>query len=181
MRRYHETFRLWEYLLFAVVTLAVLCLCVCIGSVRVPLGDTLDAHVHGGVDENAQMVGIVRQRVVRAASDHDAGALRGDVADGIEGRQVHLLLQGIPGAGAGQGEHIRVHGNGVQQALGPLIKVLEDLFAQAALFRRLLQKLLIIKRNTQLLGHADTHFLAAAAELTSNGNDGLHRDHSSLW
>ena len=26
MRRYHETFRLWEYLLFAVVTLAVLCL-----------------------------------------------------------------------------------------------------------------------------------------------------------
>ena len=24
MRRYHETFRLWEYLLFAVVTLAVL-------------------------------------------------------------------------------------------------------------------------------------------------------------
>ena len=41
MRRYHETFRLWEYLLFAVVTLAVLCLCVCIGSVRVPLGDTL--------------------------------------------------------------------------------------------------------------------------------------------
>ena len=27
MRRYHETFRLWEYLLFAVVTLAVLCLC----------------------------------------------------------------------------------------------------------------------------------------------------------
>ena len=31
MRRYHETFRLWEYLLFAVVTLAVLCLCVCIG------------------------------------------------------------------------------------------------------------------------------------------------------
>ena len=25
MRRYHETFRLWEYLLFALVTLAVLC------------------------------------------------------------------------------------------------------------------------------------------------------------
>ncbi len=41
MRRYDETFRLWEYLLFAVVTLAVLCLCVCIGSVHVPLGETL--------------------------------------------------------------------------------------------------------------------------------------------
>ena len=27
MRRYHETFRLWEYLLFTLVTLAVLCLC----------------------------------------------------------------------------------------------------------------------------------------------------------
>ena len=41
MRRYHETFRLWEYLLFALVTLAVLCLCVCVGSVRIPLADTL--------------------------------------------------------------------------------------------------------------------------------------------
>lgn len=41
MRRHHETFRAWEYLLFALVTLAVLCLCVCVGSVRVPLGDTL--------------------------------------------------------------------------------------------------------------------------------------------
>ena len=41
MRRFHETCRRWEYVLFAVVTLAVLCLCVCIGSVRVPLGDTL--------------------------------------------------------------------------------------------------------------------------------------------
>ena len=37
MRRYHETFRLWEYLLFTLVTLAVLCLCVCAGSVRIPL------------------------------------------------------------------------------------------------------------------------------------------------
>ena len=41
MRRYHETFRLWEYLLFTLVTLAVLCLCVCVGSVRIPLSDTL--------------------------------------------------------------------------------------------------------------------------------------------
>ena len=41
MRRYHETFRLWEYLLFTLVTLAVLCLCVCVGSVRIPLADTL--------------------------------------------------------------------------------------------------------------------------------------------
>ena len=41
MRRYHETFRLWEYLLFTLVTLTVLCLCVCVGSVRIPLADTL--------------------------------------------------------------------------------------------------------------------------------------------
>lgn len=41
MRRHHETFRFWEYLLFTLVTLATLCLCVCIGSVRIPLSDTL--------------------------------------------------------------------------------------------------------------------------------------------
>lgn len=51
MRRYHETFRLWEYLLFTLVTLAVLCLCVCVGSVRIPLADTLSyfaARLTGG-------------------------------------------------------------------------------------------------------------------------------------
>lgn len=51
MRRYHETFRLWEYLLFTLVTLAVLCLCVCVGSVRIPLSDTLSyfaARLTGG-------------------------------------------------------------------------------------------------------------------------------------
>ena len=127
------------------------------------------------------MVGVVRQGIVRAAADHDAGALGGNMADGIKGSQVHLLLQGIAGAGAGQGEHVRIHGDGVQKALGPLVKVFEDLLTQAAFLGRLLQKLFIVKRNAQLLGHADTHFLAAAAELTSNGNDGLHRDHSSLW
>ena len=41
MRRYHETFRLWEYLLFTLVTLTVLCLCVCVGNVRIQLADTL--------------------------------------------------------------------------------------------------------------------------------------------
>ncbi len=36
-----ERFYLWEYLLFFAVTLAVLCLCVCTGSVGIPLRDTL--------------------------------------------------------------------------------------------------------------------------------------------
>lgn len=38
MHTRRETFSLPEYLLFAVVTLAVLCLCVCVGSVQTRCG-----------------------------------------------------------------------------------------------------------------------------------------------
>ncbi len=41
MRRHAGHFSLWEYLLFAAVTFAVMCLCVCLGSVNIPLGETL--------------------------------------------------------------------------------------------------------------------------------------------
>ena len=139
-----------------------------------PLGYPGDAHVHGGVNENAQVVGVIRQGIVRTAADDDAGALIGNVADGIKSSQVHLLLQGVSGAGAGQSKHIGVHGDGVQQALGTLVKIFKNLLAQAALLRCFLEKFFIIKRDAQLLGHADADFLAAAAKLPTDGNDGLH-------
>ena len=126
------------------------------------------------MDENAEMVGVAGQGVVRAAADDDAGAFLGDVADGVEGGEIHLLLQGLARSGAGQGEHVGIHGDGVEQALGTLVKIFQDFFAQAALFGRLLKNFLIIKGDAQLLGHADADFLAAAAELSSDGDDGLH-------
>ena len=43
MRRYRDRFRPWEYLLFSAVTLGVGCLCLCVGSVSLPLGDVLAA------------------------------------------------------------------------------------------------------------------------------------------
>ena len=144
------------------------------------LGHPADPVLHRSVDEDAQMVGVAGERVVRAAADDDAGTLFGDLADGVEGSQVHLLLQGIPHAGARQGEHVGVHGNGVEQTLGPLVEVLQNLLAQAAFLGGLLQNLLIVKGNAQLLGHTDADFLAAAAELSSDGDDGLHSGTSFL-
>lgn len=41
MKRKTEHFRIYEYLIFAAVTLAVMCLCVCVGSVDISLSDTL--------------------------------------------------------------------------------------------------------------------------------------------
>lgn len=41
MKRKSEHFRAFEYVIFAAVTVAVLCLCVCIGSVNIPLKDTV--------------------------------------------------------------------------------------------------------------------------------------------
>jgi len=87
----------------------------------------------------------------------------------------------LAGAGAGQCEHVRVHGDGVKQALGTLVKVFKDLLAKAALLRCFLQQLLIVKRNTQLLGDTDSHLFAAAAELPADANDQmlLHKSTAS--
>lgn len=41
MRAHREQFHLWEYLVFGAVLAATACLCVCIGSVSIPLGNTL--------------------------------------------------------------------------------------------------------------------------------------------
>ena len=41
MKRKPEHFRWFEYVMFAAVTVAVLCMCICIGSVNIPLKDTV--------------------------------------------------------------------------------------------------------------------------------------------
>ncbi len=41
MKKRPEQFRTTEYVLFALITLAVLCICVCIGSVSIPLNETV--------------------------------------------------------------------------------------------------------------------------------------------
>lgn len=66
------------------------------------LGNPLNPVFQRGTDKQAQQIGIVSQGVVRAAADDDAGALLGDVANGIERCQIHLLLQGISGAAPGR-------------------------------------------------------------------------------
>ena len=90
MRRYHETFRLWEYLLFTLVTLAVLCLCVCVGSVRIPLADTLSyfaARLTGGETPVGLVSSILPIRLPRVLCVALTGAamqglLKNPLADG---------------------------------------------------------------------------------------------------
>ena len=47
MKRRKDRFTAWEYVLFAAVTAAILCLCVCVGSVSVPLKDALSTFAAG--------------------------------------------------------------------------------------------------------------------------------------
>ena len=136
MRRYHETFRLWEYLLFAVVTLAVLCLCVCIGSVRVPLGDTLAffaAKLTGGALPEGLVSSIMPIRLPRVlcvaltgaalslAGAAMQGLLKNPLADGstlgvssgaslgaVCAIAFGVTLPGFPFAGTMDGDFVRV-------------------------------------------------------------------------
>lgn len=43
MRKHLEHFRSYEYLIFSLITVAVMCLCICIGSVDIKLQDTITA------------------------------------------------------------------------------------------------------------------------------------------
>lgn len=43
MKRKPESFRFFEYLIFIAITCVTLCACICIGSVNIPVGDTLAA------------------------------------------------------------------------------------------------------------------------------------------
>ena len=85
MRRYHETFRLWEYLLFTLVTLTVLCLCVCVGSVRIPLADTLSyfaARLTGSEPPAGLVSSILPIRMPRVPGAAMQGLLKNPLADG---------------------------------------------------------------------------------------------------
>jgi iron complex transport system permease protein len=62
MHRTRERFLPTEYLLFTAVTVAVFCLCVCAGSVRIPLADTfriVKAALLGQPQEGSSMVSIL--------------------------------------------------------------------------------------------------------------------------
>ena len=67
-----------------------------------PLGHALDTDLQRCADKQAQVVGIVRQGVVRAPADDNAGPLVRDVPDGVESRQIHLLFQRVTHTAAGQ-------------------------------------------------------------------------------
>ena len=57
MKAKSERFRLWEYIAFAGVAVAVFFLCVCVGSVGIPLRDTLTA-IWNGILGHPQPEGI---------------------------------------------------------------------------------------------------------------------------
>ena len=106
MRRYHETFRLWEYLLFTLVTLAVLCLCVCVGSVRIPLSDTLSyfaARLTGGETPVGLVSSILPIRLPRVLCVALTGA-----ALSLAGAAMQGLLKNPLSSGASLGAVIAI-------------------------------------------------------------------------
>ncbi len=57
MRKHPEHFRFFEYMIFTAVTLAALCLCICVGSVDIPLKDTLTV-IYNAIAGRAQPEGV---------------------------------------------------------------------------------------------------------------------------
>ncbi len=57
MRKHSEHFRFTEYVIFTGITLAVICLCICIGSVDIPLKDTITV-IFNAIAGNKQPEGV---------------------------------------------------------------------------------------------------------------------------
>ncbi|MCF0145673.1 MAG: iron ABC transporter permease [Eubacterium sp.] len=71
MKKHRETLHAYEYILFAGITFAVICLCICVGSVNVPLRDTFQALgslITGAETEGASASIIVLRRIPRVLS-----------------------------------------------------------------------------------------------------------------
>lgn len=90
MKERTEEFRLWEYLIFAAATAAVFCLCVCVGSVNVPLSDTLKViaeAISGGTQTNSVAASIIipvrLPRVICVALSGAALSLAGAAMQGL--------------------------------------------------------------------------------------------------
>lgn len=90
MRKKPEHFRVLEYLIFIGVTLGVFCLCVCVGSVNIPLKDTINViwrAMTGGVQENALAASIIVSvrlpRVICVALSGTALSIAGAAMQGL--------------------------------------------------------------------------------------------------
>ena len=131
---------------------------------------------------------VIYRTMKECGLDHDEGPdVGGPTGPYIQSERrdlylpyAQLLVEKGAAGRAGEAQRVGVHGDGIQQALGPLVKIFKDLLAQAALLRGLLQQFLIVERNSQLLCDADADLLAAAAKLPSDGDHGFH-EKSSLF
>ena len=72
MKSRSDRFSLIEFVIFAAVTFAVLCLCVCIGSVSIPLTDTLSV-IWDGVRYHLGRLGVAVVNVVAGSGAEAAG------------------------------------------------------------------------------------------------------------
>ncbi len=63
MRKHPEHFRPIEYIIFSLATLAVMCLCVCVGSVSIPLSETVRV-IWGALSGQAQTSGLTNSIIL---------------------------------------------------------------------------------------------------------------------
>lgn len=137
-----------------------------LGVQPIALHDAVDALFQGGGDEHAEQRRVVPEQVVGPAANDDAGALfhlLAEVTDFVLG---HLLLEGF---GAG------VHHQGIEQAVGgALVALGQDGLTDPRVPGHGLQDVLVVEIDPQLFGQLLADLVAAAAELSANGNNMLH-------
>ncbi len=93
-----EHFRLWEYVIFSAALLAVFCLCVCVGSVNIPLKQPLLV-IRNAIAGNEQPAGfassiILRSRLPRVLAVALVGASLSIAGAAMQGRLKNPLADG---------------------------------------------------------------------------------------
>ena len=98
MKEHSEHFRLWEYILFAAVLFAVFCLCICVGSVNIPLSQTLTVlrNAIGGLPQPSGLAPsiILRVRLPRVLCVALSGAALSIAGAAMQGLLKNPLADG---------------------------------------------------------------------------------------
>ena len=133
--------------------------------------DALDALLRGGVDKDAEAVGIVVQDVVGAPAHDDEGLVAGrqPPEDGRPGgKQLLQRGQAVVTHGVARGHEVVDHLVGQVLLLPP-----DEAFRQTALLGLHRDELLVVEGDPQLLGQLLGDLVPAGAELPAQGDHDL--------
>ena len=148
----------------------------------IQIGNPSHPDIEIRVNEYAQKIRVILERVIRTPSDDNTRSLLCKLLHGVKLCQEYLLIQWhIVHDIRCVTEGIGIHYQRIQKTAGRfLILIFKNFLGESAVLGGLVEKLLVVKRDLQIFCKQFADQMSAASKFTSDCNDGLHNKSSFL-